>query len=235
MVRIFFCCCVLAVILGPSRVLAQGYPGGMGGPGGMSGAGARGPQSEIPTTPIEEKPDKAAAKAYAAGLKTMAKAHEQEAILGKETDAEKRGRAREKLEDLYGRAIDQFTQVLRNQDNSDAWYQICYVHLQLSAYREAMDDCNHALKLKPDLLPAVQSRGMAYLGTDRLDDAEASYMDLFYHSRPLADQLMVSMHAWLASHREAANGMRAADIDAFDKWLQERDGIANTTASNPPP
>jgi hypothetical protein len=25
--------------------------------------------------------------------------------------------------------------------------------------------------------------------------------------------------------------MRAADIDSFDKWLQERDGIAKQTAS----
>jgi tetratricopeptide (TPR) repeat protein len=165
----------------------------------------------------------------------MAKAHEQEAILLKETDAEKRGRAREKLEDFYGRAIEQFTQVLRNQDMFDAWNQICYVHLQLGAYREAMDDCNHALKIKPDLVQAVRSRGEAYLGIDRLDDAKASYMDLFYHSRPLADQLLVSMHAWVKTHQAAANGMRATDIDAFDKWLQERDGIANTTASNPPP
>jgi uncharacterized protein YfaT (DUF1175 family) len=58
-------------------------------------------------------------------------------------------------------------------------------------------------------------------------------MDLFSHARPLADQLMVSMQKWLASHRAAPNGMRAADIDSFDKWLQERDGIAKPTASNP--
>jgi hypothetical protein len=56
-------------------------------------------------------------------------------------------------------------------------------------------------------------------------------MDLFNHERPLADQLMVSMQSWLESHRAAANGMRAADIDAFDKWLQERGGIAKQTAS----
>jgi tetratricopeptide (TPR) repeat protein len=233
--RNLLCCWVLlAAGLASEHVWAQGYPGGVGG-GGAVGAGARGPQSEIPNTPVEEKPDKAAAKAYAAGMKTMGKAHEQEAILLKETDAEKRGRAREKLEDFYGRAIDQFTQVLRNQDMSDAWNQICYVHLQLGAYREAMDDCNHALKIKPDLLQAEHSRGEAYLGIDRLDDAKASYMDLFYHSRPLADQLLVSMHVWLKNHRAAAGGMRATDIDAFDKWLQERDGIANPTASNPPP
>ena len=222
---------LLTAALGADQARAQGYPGSPG--GGVSG-GLRGPPSEIQSTPIEEKPDRAAAKAYAAGLKTMSKAHEQEAILAKEKDPEKRGRAREKLEDLYGRAIELFTAVLRNQDMYDAWNQICYVHLQLGAYREAMDDCNHALKLKPELAEAIHNRGQAYLGIDRLDDAKATYMDLFYHSRPLADQLMVAMHAWLESHRTAANGMRASDIEAFDKWLQERDRIAGATASNPP-
>jgi hypothetical protein len=57
-------------------------------------------------------------------------------------------------------------------------------------------------------------------------------MDLFFHARPRADQLMLGMQAWLRNHRAAANGMRAADIDAFDKWVQERDGIAKTTAAN---
>jgi hypothetical protein len=41
------------------------------------------------------------------------------------------------------------------------------------------------------------------------------------------------MQAWLQTHRAAASGVRVADIDAFDKWLQERDGIAKTTASLP--
>jgi tetratricopeptide (TPR) repeat protein len=227
--RILLCCLVLlAAGLGTIPVYAQGYP-----QGGIQGAGAR-HESAIPNTPIEEKPDKAAAKAYAAGLKTMEKVHEQEAVLLNEKDADKRGRARGKLEDLYDRAMAQFTQVLRNQEMYDAWNQICYIHLQLGAYREAMDDCNHALKIKPDLPQAIQDRGQAFLGIDRLEDAKASYMDLFYHSRPMADQLMVSMHDWVKSHRVSANGVRASDIDAFDKWLQERDGIANPTASNPP-
>jgi len=29
----------------------------------------------------------------------------------------------------------------------------------------------------------------------------------------------------------AANGMRASEIDSFDKWLHERGGIAKQTAS----
>jgi hypothetical protein len=45
--------------------------------------------------------------------------------------------------------------------------------------------------------------------------------------------LMVSMQNWLTMHRTDAKGMRVADVDAFDKWLQERDGIAKQTASLP--
>jgi tetratricopeptide (TPR) repeat protein len=223
-----FCCLVLLLAdLRCSPAWSQGYP---------SGAGGRTSHEEaITSTPIAEKPDKAAMKAYNAGLKSMAKAHEQEQLLAAATDPDKRGRAREKLEDAYQRAIEQFTEVLRNKEMYDAWNQIGYIHLHLGAYRESVDDYNHALTLKPDLLDAIQNRGQAYLGIDRLDEAKAAYMDLFFHSRPLADQLMASMQAWLQSHQKSANGMRAGEIDAFGKWLQERDGIAKTTASNPAP
>jgi hypothetical protein len=68
---------------------------------------------------------------------------------------------------------------------------------------------------------------------DRLQDAKAAYMDLFNHARPLADDLMSAMQKWLTDHRSNANGMRASDVAEFDKWLQERDGIAKQTASLP--
>jgi tetratricopeptide (TPR) repeat protein len=233
--RILFCCLALLIAdLHSAPAGAQGYPGGVG--GGIppiTGSGGKTPQGEeVPTTPLEIKPDKAAAKAYAAGTKTMIKAHELEEAAAKATDPDKKSKALSKLEDAYGKALDQFTEVLRNKnDMYDAWNQVGYVHLRFGAYREAIDDYNHALALKPDLEEAIQHRGEAYLGVDRLDDAKAVYMDLFFHARPLADQLMVSMQAWLQSHRSAANGVRVSDIDAFGKWLQERDGIAKTTAS----
>jgi Tetratricopeptide repeat len=235
--RILFCC--LALLMADLKIApagAQGYPGGGGGPGGIppiTGSGGRtSQQSEIPSAPVEVKPDKAAAKAYAAGTKTMAKAHELEDAIAKASDPDKKAKAVSKLEDTYGRALDQFTEVLRNKnDMYDAWNQIGYVHLRFGAFRESVDDYNHALALKPDLLEATQHRGEAYLGLDRLDEAKAAYMDLFFHARPMADQLMVGMQAWLQSHRAAANGMSASTIDAFDKWVQEREGIAKTTAS----
>jgi tetratricopeptide (TPR) repeat protein len=217
------------------------YPGGQSpvGPGSISpitGSGGRsGPQgSDVPTTPVEIKPEKAAAKALNAATKSMAKARELEDELAKATDADKKARTREKLEDQYGKALEQYTEVLRNKnDMYEAWSQVGFIHLRFGAFRESIDDYNHALALKPDHMEAIERRGEAFVAVDRLDEAKAAYMDLFFHERPLADRLMADMQAWLQTHRAAANGVRVADIDAFDKWLQDRDGIAKTTASLP--
>jgi hypothetical protein len=240
--RIFICCLVLFAWLGvdvlPAQAGGQGYPGGGGGgqmPGGRPGMGQSGmgqPGDDIPSTPAADKPEAAARKAFAAGLKSLNRAHVYEETVAKATDPDKKAKAMDKVGDEYNKALDQFTEALSNKgDMVEAWNNAGYVHLRLGAYGESIDDYNHTLALKSDLLEAVEHRGEAYMAVDRLDEAKAAYMDLFNHYRPLADQLMASMQKWLESHRTAANGMRASDIDSFGKWLQERDGIAKQTAS----
>jgi len=234
--RIFiFSIMLLVAALNMPLSFAQQSPVGRGSVGPITGGGGRdGPQSEIPSTPIEVKPEKAAAKALAAATKSMAKARELEDELAKTTDHDKKARIREKLEDQYGRALEQYTEVLRNKNEMyDAWSQVGFIHLRFGAFRESIDDYNHALALKADLPEAIERRAEAYVAVDRLDQAQAAYMDLFFHARPLADRLLTDMQGWLQDHRAAANGVRVADIDAFDKWLQEREGIAKTTASLP--
>jgi tetratricopeptide (TPR) repeat protein len=240
--RICICCLVLLVWLVADVQMApasaQGYPGGGGQmPGGRPGMGQSGaipPGEEASNTPATDRPDAAAKKAFTAGVKSLNRAREFEAVAAKATNPDKRADALDKVSDAYGKALDQFTEVLRNKgDMVDAWSSVGYVHLRLGAFNESIDDYNHALALKPDLLEAVEHRGEAYMGFDRLDNAKAAYMDLFNHARPLADQLMVSMQKWLESHRAAPNRMRVADIESFAKWLQERDAIAKQTASIP--
>jgi tetratricopeptide (TPR) repeat protein len=232
---IFLSLLLLALGMQARIAYAQGYPGGapMGGPGMGGRGGPSGPPDQsVPSSPSVEKPDKAASKAYAAGTKTMNKAHDLEDLIAKTTDPEKKSKAEGKLEDTYGVALDQFTEVLRNKsDMYDAWNQVGYVHLRLGAYRESIDDYDHALKLKPDLTSAIANRALACLMADRLDDAETAYMDLFYHERPLANELMVHMQEWVKRHRAVADGVRPADIDSFDKWVTERTGIAKTAAA----
>jgi tetratricopeptide (TPR) repeat protein len=140
----------------------------------------------------------------------------------------------EKVSDQYNQALDSFTEALSNKgDMVDAWDQVGYVHLRLGAYREAIDDYNHTLALKPELMEAIEHRAEAYLVVDRLDDVRAAYMDLYNHAPDLASQLMVAMQKWLAAHQADSRGLRAGDIAAFGKWLNERDGIAKPTASLP--
>jgi tetratricopeptide (TPR) repeat protein len=217
---------VAALCLAVAGAPALAQMGGQmpGGAGQRPGGGQMSqPSEDVQPTP-SEKPDAAAKKAFNAGLKSYNKAKDLAAAGNLE-----------KANDNYSRALDEFTEALSNKgDMYDAWKYVGFVHLHLGAYGESVDDFNHAFAIKADSdMETVEARAEAYLGVDRLDDAKSAYMDLFNHQRDRADQLMAAMQKWLAGHRANANGMRALDIDAFDKWLQERDGIAKQTASLP--
>jgi hypothetical protein len=228
---------VLALCVGAADALAGGQMSGQmpGGIGGRPGAGQISPPTGDAPARAEDKPDVAATKWFKAGVKSVHKAQEYVAAAAAAPNADKKASALERAGDNYTRALDEFTEALSNKgDMYEAWNYVGYVHLQLGAYAESIDDYNHAFALKADNnLEAVESRAEAYLGADRLDDAKSAYMDLFSHQRTLADQLMAAMQRWQSEHRANANGMRGADLDAFDKWLQDRDGIAKQTASAP--
>ena len=229
----------LAVLTLSTAALAQGGgfggSGGQGGIGGRPGGGIGGPGGgEITSAPAADKPDAAAKKYYNAGKKSLAKAAEYEAAAALAPNEDKKNAALEKQNDSYGRALDQFTAALSNQgDLYDAWNCVGYIHLRLGAYAESVDDYNHTLAMKPDLMEAIEHRAEAYMAIDRLDEAKRAYMEVFNHEPKLADRLMVTMQRWVTEHRADAHGMRVSDIDGFDKWMQERDGIAKQTASLP--
>ena len=229
--RISVCYLLLLAWFGGSHMaLGQGYPGsGPGGRSGMSEPGGGG----LPDRSVD-KPDAAAKKAFKAGLKALNRALELEDLATKTTDPDKKAAAVEKSGDQYNKALDEFTVVISNQgDRVEAWNYASYIHLRLGAFNEAIDDYNHTLALKPDLLEAIEHRAEAYMAVDRLDDAKAAYLDLFNHARPLADQLIAVMQKWLDSHRAATNGISTTTIDAFGQWVQERDRIARQTPANP--
>jgi tetratricopeptide (TPR) repeat protein len=232
------CCALIAAAAAwavPALAGGQMMPGGAGQmPGGGRPTMGGPPADDSPPQQSTEKPDVAAAKAYKQAMKSLEKAREFEAAAASATNADKKAKALEKLDDAYNRALDQFTEALANKgDMVEAWDNVGYVHLKLGAFREAVDDYNHALALKPDLLDAVERRAEAFLAVDRLDDVRIAYMDLFNHAPDLAARLMAAMQSWLADRQADPRGMRAGDIDAFGKWLAEREGIAKQTASLP--
>jgi tetratricopeptide (TPR) repeat protein len=218
---------------------AQGMPGGMGG-GGMGGGGrgqmppgAGGMPAEPPSV-TEDKPEVAVRKALKAATKALDKAKALEADAAATNDPDKKAKEMDRVSDQYSIALDAFTDALSHKsDLVEAWDQVGYVHLRLGAYREAIDDYDHTLALKPELMEAIEHRAEAYLAVDHLDEVKIAYMDLYNHTPDLAAQLMAAMQKWLAARQADPSGSRSADAAAFAKWVSDRDGIAKQTASLP--
>jgi tetratricopeptide (TPR) repeat protein len=234
--RLLFNCLALiatSAAIDANVALAGGQmmPGGQGQQPGRPPSSAGQPEEEVSTS-SNEKPDVAAKKAFTAAMKALNKAKELQAMADAAPNADKRAKALEKMGDDYNKALDLFTEALSNKgDMVEAWDNVGYVHLRLGAYAEAVDDYNHVLALKADLLEAVAHRAEANLALDRLEDVKVAYMELFTHAPTLADQLMLAMHKWLGEHRDDTRGMRPADVAAFDKWLQARDTVAQQSAA----
>jgi tetratricopeptide (TPR) repeat protein len=228
--------CGTQVRLADAQMMPGG--GGMGG-GGMGGRGqmppgAGGMPDEAPSDSSSQKPDVAVKKAMKAATKALDKAKALEADAAATTNPDKKAKDMDRVSDQYNIALDAFTEALSNKsDIVVAWDQVGYIHLRLAAYREAIDDYNHTLTLKPELMEAIEHRAEAYLAVDHLEDVRIAYMDLYSHTPDLAAQLMAAMQKWLAEHQADSHGLRSSEIDSFAKWVSERDGIAKQTASLP--
>ncbi len=112
-----------------------------------------------------------------------------------------------------------------------AWNYIGFANRHLGNYDASLSAYAKALELNPTYPEAIEYRGEAYLGLNKLAEAKDAYMTLFRDSRSLADELMTAMHRWTDSRRKDAQGVAPADVEAFAQWMDERTGIAAQTAS----
>jgi tetratricopeptide (TPR) repeat protein len=194
-----------------------------GGP--MSGGG-----SDM-SPPREQTPKEKARSAYNEGLRAVRKADNQAAAAEKATDERKKEKAAKKSAELYERARESFTLAVQNVDTMhEAWNYLGYTRRKLGEYDAALTAYDRALALRPSYPEAIEYRGEAYLGLNRVEEAKQAYLDLYAGNRKLADQLLVAMKSYVAAKRAAAPADPAA-LDALDTWVQEREQIAGQTAS----
>ena len=113
----------------------------------------------------------------------------------------------------------------------EAWNYLGYASRKVGQYQDALAAYDEALRLKPTFAEAIEYRGEAYLGLNRIEDAKGEYMKLFRDARPLADQLMAAMQRWVVERRSNPGTLAATDIDAFSQWVDERSSVAQQTAS----
>ena len=94
-------------------------------------------------------------------------------------------------------------------------------------YEESLAAYNVALDINPVFDEAIEYRGEAYLGLNRLDEAKEAYMDLFQNNRGLADQLMAAMTSWVAARRDDAGSLDTAVVEQFAEWVNQRNELAS--------
>jgi tetratricopeptide (TPR) repeat protein len=184
-------------------------------------------QTREPLTPEEQ-----ARNDYNAGVRLVEKADRLSADATHQADERKKAKARNKAEQAYTTAMKKFSSATQLQpSNYQAWNYVGYTNRKLGKYDAALAAYDHALRLKPDYAEAIEYRGHAYLGLNRLAEAKEAYLALFSGNRQLAATLLAAMQSWLSEHRGNAAGVDGATLESFASWVSERSTIASQTAS----
>src|SRR5258708_39633767 len=102
-----------------------------------------------------------------------------------------------------------------------AWNYIGFANRHLGSYDAALSAYAKALELNPAYPEAIEYRGEAYLGLNKLDDAKEAYMTLFRQSRSLAGELMTAMRRWADARRIRAQALAPGAAQAFTRWRGE--------------
>lgn len=181
--------------------------------------------------PREQTPEEQAKGLYNQGVHDVKKADKFQASAAQLTDAGKKERALREAKEYYASALSRFQQATQiDARMHEAWNYVGYTNRKLGNYDAALAAYEQALTLKPGYPDALEYRGEAFLGLNRVADAQQAYLDLFAGNRGLADKLLAAMRGWLDTQRTSSTADANA-VSELDKWIQERSAIAGQTAS----
>jgi tetratricopeptide (TPR) repeat protein len=181
--------------------------------------------------PKEESAQDKAKIVYNKGVHDVKKADKFQASSAQLTDAGKKERAVREAQEYYSSALVKFQEAVQDDAGMhEAWNYVGYTNRKLGNYDAALAAYEKALTLKPGYPDALEYRGEAFLGLNRISDAQQAYLDLFAGNRALADKLLTAMRSWVDTQRSSSTADAAA-VSELDKWVQERSAIAGQTAS----
>jgi len=186
-----------------------------------------------PAAPRERTPQDQARDAYNDGVHEVKKADKAQSSADEAKDAGKKDKEAREAHDRYAAALAKFQQATTLDPSlHEAWNYVGYTSRKLGHYDDALTAYDRALSLKPGYPDALEYRGEAYLGVNRVSDAQQAYLDLFAGNRALAGKLLTAMKSWSAAQRaDPATGASPTSLDELDKWIQERAQIAGQTAA----
>jgi tetratricopeptide (TPR) repeat protein len=187
-------------------------------------------------TPTDQKfatrsPEAQALAAFNTGVKLVEKGDTLSADAARQTDERKRKKARDKAQEAYRASLRKLAQAIEFDSSMySAWNYLGYAQRKLGNYPDALLAYDRALQLRPGYPEAIEYRGHAYLGLDRLAEAKEAYLTLFSGNRKLAAKLLTAMQEWVGEHRGNAAGVDGAMLESFASWVSERSAIEGQTA-----
>lgn len=197
------------------------------GPASAASGGSAG--GSVPQTQrVKLTPEEKAAVSYQQGIKHRDKAMKFEEKAVKETREKQRAKLEKKIGKEYNKSIKKLEKAIEYSPNYyEVHSSLGYALRKVGRFEESLAAYNASLKINPSYGNAIEYRGEAYLGLNRIDDAKEAYIVLFQNEPALADQLLTAMEEWVASRRSDAEGLDSADVDQFADWVQQRGELAS--------
>ena len=196
-----------------------------------SGSAVPAPAASGPSAPVRT-PEEMAIESYNNGIEHKDKGIKIEASAATTADLKERAKAADKARKEYEKALKDFKSAAdRNPQMYQAYNGMGFSYRKTGDYTKALEMYDKALALKPGFPDAIEYRGEAYLGLNRIDDAKKAYLEVLASDRKQADILMSAMKVWIQDHKTTPAGVDAATVDGLEKWIGERTELAKDTAA----
>jgi len=192
--------------------------------------------SAVPSAPSggssmpSRSPEEMAIAAYNSGIDHKDKGLKFEATAGTTADAKERAKVEDKAKKEYEKALKDFKSAASGSPQMyQAYNGMGFAYRKGGEYAKALEMYDRALTLKPGFPDAIEYRGEAYLGLDRVEDAKAAYLEVLAADRKQADTLMAAMQKWIAEKKASPAGVEPAVVSGLETWIKDRGEIAKAT------
>ena len=173
----------------------------------------------------QQTPEQQAIAAYNQGIAQRDRAWKFEEKFAAATDADEQKNLEKKIYKTYETAAAAFERAIGHQPKMfEAHSDLGYCLRRLGNYEKSLKHYNIALEINPTYAEAIEYRGEAYLGLNRVDDAKEAYMTLFKGNSDQAPDLLKAFHAYVEKQQAAGN-----NVEELAAWVAERTEIAGQT------
>jgi tetratricopeptide (TPR) repeat protein len=191
-------------------------------PFSFAGGGDSKPKSSSEGSEKNLTPKQQAVAAYNQGIAQRDRAWKIEKRIAAESDDGERAKLEEKMAKTFDGAADAFKRAIRHQPRMfEAHSDLGYCLRRVGKYEEALKHYDIALEIEPTYANAIEYRGEAFLGLNRVDEAKEAYMTLFKGHSDQAPDLLTAFQSYVAKQQAAGE-----NVDELAAWVAERAEIA---------